>query len=103
MKYCINCILPETRPNLEIDENNICNSCSNTKKKKVIIDWNSRKNEFEKIVKAIKKKSHIYDCLIPVSGGKDSTWQVLTALKYKLNLFVLLGEHLVEIKLVKKI
>ena len=25
-----------------------------------------------------------YDCLIPVSGGKDSTWQVMLALKYKL-------------------
>ena len=30
------------------------------------------------------KKNSIYDCIIPVSGGKDSTWQVLTALKYNL-------------------
>ena len=59
MKYCIKCILPETRPNLEIDENNICNSCRNTTKKKAIIDWNSRKNEFEKIVKALRKKIDI--------------------------------------------
>ena len=36
--------------------------------------------EFIKVVKRVKKKKCDYDCLIPVSGGKDSTWQVITAL-----------------------
>lgn len=47
------------------------------------INWNARKNEFLKIINN-KRKNNKYDCLIPVSGGKDSTWQVITALKYKL-------------------
>lgn len=53
------------------------------KKKKV--NWQERRANFIKIIKKIKLKKAKYDCLIPVSGGKDSTWQVITALKYKLN------------------
>ena len=49
------------------------------------INWNKQKIKFEKLVNDIKKKSNGYDILIPVSGGKDSTWQVYTCLKYKLN------------------
>lgn len=82
MKYCKNCILPNSRPNVFINTNGLCNSkCSSDPKK---IDWNLRKLEFKKIIKKLQKKNNLYDCIIPVSGGKDSTWQVLTALKYKL-------------------
>ena len=83
--WCKNCILPSTRPNLDIDkETNLCSVCNpiiNSSKK---IDWKKRKNEFQNILKKIKKNNSNYDCLIPVSGGKDSTWQVLTAIKFNL-------------------
>ena len=83
IKYCKNCILPNTRPNLFINLDGVCNAClSHTKKNK--IDWKNRRKNFLKIIKKIKSKNSKYDCLIPVSGGKDSTWQVITALKYKL-------------------
>ena len=84
MKYCIKCILPNTRPNLELNINNICSSCLNSGKKKININWKNREREFKKLINKSKKKSSNYDCVIPVSGGKDSTWQVLTALKYKM-------------------
>ena len=45
----------------------------------------------------IKKKKRVYDCVIPVSGGKDSTWQVIVAKKYGLKPLLLLGDHLQEI------
>ena len=48
------------------------------------INWKLREIKFRKLVKITKNKNKIYDCVIPVSGGKDSTWQVLTALKYGL-------------------
>ena len=79
LSYCKICILPNTRPNLHLDDKSNCNGCTSTKKKE-IIDWDKRKKQFEQLVHQTKKKTQQYDCLIPVSGGKDSTWQVITAL-----------------------
>lgn len=82
MKYCKKCILPDTRPNIKINKKGLCNSkCSS----ETVINWNKRLKEFKSLVKKIKKNNKsIYDCVIPVSGGKDSTWQVLTAIKHGL-------------------
>ena len=83
MIYCNNCILPNTRPNVYILDNGICSACDYHLKKK--INWNKKKKEFQNLVKITKNKNLLYDCLIPVSGGKDSTWQVLIAKKFGLN------------------
>ena len=83
MRYCKNCILPNSRPNMELDENGVCNA--STKKLKEKIDWVKREVDFVHIVKKVKSKKRVYDCVIPVSGGKDSTWQVIKALEYDLN------------------
>ncbi len=84
-KYCKICILPDTRPNLKINSNGICNACANNNIKKTKkIKWEQREKKFIEIIKKIKERNCSYDCVIPVSGGKDSTWQVLVALKYKL-------------------
>lgn len=86
LKYCKKCVLPDTRPNLIIDNRGICNACkSSSKESKDTIDWTLRKKVFEKIVNETKSKKKQYDCIIPVSGGKDSTWQVIKALEYNLN------------------
>lgn len=74
MKYCSKCVLPDSRPNLIIGEDGVCNACK-TNSDKPNIDWSKRKNDFEQLVKHVKANSKRYDCLIPVSGGKDSTWQ----------------------------
>ena len=50
------------------------------------INWDEREKQFLKVVEDIKKQSKSnYHCVIPVSGGKDSTWQVLKILEYGLN------------------
>lgn len=85
--YCKNCILPNTRPNLYLNKlTNLCSVCVSLKnyKGKNKINWFKRERQFKLLVKNNSKKNKVYDCIIPVSGGKDSTWQVLTALKYKL-------------------
>ena len=83
--YCKNCILPSTRPNLYLDKTtNLCSVCKPLRFKRNKINWPKRAKEFESIAVNSKNRNNIYDCLIPVSGGKDSTWQVLTALKYNL-------------------
>ncbi len=83
MKYCNNCILPDTRPHIVIDEAGVCNACKTSTTVKEI-DWDEREAKFRSLVQNIKKTSNRYDCLIPVSGGKDSTWQVVVCLEYGL-------------------
>lgn len=78
MKYCSNCITASTRPQITINNKNICSACDFFQKKKKLFD-------FKKIINEIRKKPRAYDCLIPVSGGKDSTWQVHIVKKFGLN------------------
>jgi len=80
MKWCQSCVLPNTRPNLILDKDGICNACRNHQSKK-IIDWNQRQEQLKKVVEDAKSRSSGYDCLIPVSGGKDSTWQTIQCLE----------------------
>ena len=83
IKYCKNCVLPNTRPNLKINDKGICNACTSTDLKEGI-NWEKRKKYFKDLIYEIKNKATNYDCVIPVSGGKDSTWQVIKALEYNL-------------------
>jgi N-acetyl sugar amidotransferase len=80
MIYCRRCILPDTRPNLEIGPGGVCNACLAHETKRQI-DWGARAAAFRAVVANAKAKSTGYDCLVPVSGGKDSTWQVLQVLQ----------------------
>ena len=83
MRYCNKCILPSTRPNLIIYEDGECNACKNFKLKSNV-NWKKREKLFKTIVDDAKRKSNFHDCIIPVSGGKDSTWQVVKCLDYGL-------------------
>jgi len=82
MKYCGTCITPHNRPNIRFDATGKCNCATASEKRE--IDWVARERDFRAVVENAKARSRGYDCLIPVSGGKDSTWQVHTALEYGL-------------------
>ncbi len=82
MKYCGTCITPYNRPNITFDASGKCNCALG--KDKDAIDWAARERDFRAVVEHAKARSKGYDCLIPVSGGKDSTWQVVTCLEYGL-------------------
>ncbi|MEO6096898.1 MAG: N-acetyl sugar amidotransferase [Fibrobacteria bacterium] len=84
MKYCQKCVLPDTRPNLMLDADGVCDACGSSLGKRDV-DWPAREADFRAVVNNAKAKSKGYDCLIPVSGGKDSTWQVVRCLEYGLN------------------
>jgi N-acetyl sugar amidotransferase len=77
LKYCSQCVFPETKPDLTFNDDGICSACIAAEEKDKGIDWDKRATEFEEIIKFYKKpEGEIgYDCLIPVSGGKDSTYQ----------------------------
>lgn len=77
LRYCSNCVMPNTKPDLFFDEKGVCDACRSAEKKHENIDWKLRKEQFQGIVDKYRSKDgKKYDCLIPVSGGKDSTFQV---------------------------
>jgi len=77
MQYCQKCIIPTTRPE-QVFEDGICDACRSAEMKQSLIDWNSRQQEFEKILEKYRGDGSKYDCIIPVSGGKDSCYQAMT-------------------------
>jgi len=77
MKYCKNCLQPDTRPGIKFDENGICPAC-NYFESLQHVDWDERRKELQEIVDFGKANNHSgYDCIIGVSGGKDSTRQAI--------------------------
>ncbi len=76
MKYCTKCVMPDTRPGIHFNEDGICQACLNYEKRKEI-DRDKRFEELRELCERHKKGSAKgYDCLIAVSGGKDSHFQV---------------------------
>ena len=78
MRICKKCIQPDTRPGVFFNDRSVCGACLWEDEKKKI-DWTERKKELEIIVNNAKKSNAVYDCVIGVSGGKDSTKQAVTA------------------------
>jgi N-acetyl sugar amidotransferase len=77
MKYCKKCLNVDTRPNIKFTEDGLCPPCANYIRPEEV-DWNERSQELDEIVEFGKKNNHSgYDCIIGVSGGKDSTRQSL--------------------------
>ena len=77
--------MPDTKPDLHFNADGVCNACSNYMERKAV-DWEARREEFCAITEKYKSKNNNnWDCIVPVSGGKDSTYQVLRVLEYGLN------------------
>jgi len=75
VKYCKNCLMPDTKPGLVLDEDGICQACRNAEKKKTI-DYGKRFEELKNLCDKYRRKDGYYDSIIAVSGGKDSYYQV---------------------------
>lgn len=77
IRYCTNCLFPETKPDLSFNEEGVCSACIAADQKNNGIDWEQRQKDFYEIINHYKipEGKVGYDCLVPVSGGKDSTYQ----------------------------
>ena len=73
LKYCSRCCLPETSEGIEFDDYGICTICR-TSEEKMNINWSLREKKLRNIFNKFKSNKN-YDCLLPISGGKDSTFQ----------------------------
>ncbi len=77
MKYCRRCLQTDTRPGIRFDGEGVCPACRYTESL-VNVDWEERMRELAGIVEFGRNNNHSgYDCIIGVSGGKDSTRQAL--------------------------
>ncbi len=93
MKRCVNCVLPETHETITFDENGLCNICRNHALKKEKIEWKERKKQLDDLVMRYKGQG-MYDCIVPFSGGKDSTWTLYYLIReYKLKPLVVRFDH----------
>lgn len=76
LKYCVRCCMPETQEGITFDEMGICQACQSSEQK-IHINWAEREKQLQKILKNAKEKAgNNYDCIVPISGGKDSTFQL---------------------------
>lgn len=71
MRYCKKCVMPDTRPGSIFDKEGVCQACRNYEKRKKI-NWEERKKELGKMCDKYRREDGYYECVIPVSGGKDS-------------------------------
>jgi N-acetyl sugar amidotransferase len=93
MKRCSRCGLPETYETIEFDTFGVCNICHQQEFKKEKIDWARRKKMLDALVEEYRGK-YDYDCLIPFSGGKDSTFTLYFLMKeYRLKPLVVQFNH----------
>lgn len=77
--------MPETKPDIFIDAEGICSACRSFEQRKEV-NWDVRKQELESILGRYRSKDgKNYDCIVPVSGGKDSTFQALRMLELGMN------------------
>lgn len=85
MKYCTRCVMPDTKPDLKLDEEGVCNACRSFENRKKV-NWAQRESELETILSRYRSKDGSnWDCIVPVSGGKDSTYQVLQMIQRGMN------------------
>ncbi|MFZ4801953.1 MAG: N-acetyl sugar amidotransferase [Chlorobium sp.] len=93
MKRCTLCGMPETYETIEFDESGICNICRQQEFKQGKIDWVARKKILDELV-AENRGKYDYDCIVPFSGGKDSTFTLYYLMKeYKLKPLVVQFNH----------
>ena len=92
VRRCQRCVLPEICPKIEFDKNGVCNVCRDFEKR-----WGKfrdpeyltfKKIELKKIFDSYKNKGRTYDCLVPLSGGMDSTYVLYVCKRiYNLSVF----------------
>ncbi len=85
LKYCIRCIMPDTKPDLHLDSEGVCNACRSYELRQQV-DWEARRKEMCRVLDRYRREDgSTWDCIVPVSGGKDSTTQVVRMLQLGMN------------------
>lgn len=94
LQYCTRCCMPETHRNAYYDEFGCCRGCQSSEQK-MHINWAEREKQLRQILSEARKKAgNNYDCLLPLSGGKDSMFQAHVLVKiYKMKPLAVTHNH----------
>ena len=97
LKRCQRCVMPSTWAGISFNEDEVCSLCQAYDEEQAI-DWAARSYKLRQIFQEYKllaaKNHRKYDCIIPSSGGKDSTWALYTAkVTYGMNPLVVTWNH----------
>jgi len=85
LRYCARCVMPHTKPDLKIDSDGVCSACRSFEARREV-DWEVRRGELDRILDRYRLcDGRHWDCIVPVSGGKDSTYQVVRMLQMGMN------------------
>lgn len=92
-RRCARCLLLETHDTVTFDADGVCNVCRNIEHKRERVDWAEREAEFRTLLDQYRGKG-AYDCIVPFSGGKDSTFTLYALVNtYKLRPLVVCFDH----------
>ena len=98
MTYCARCLYPaNARPAIIMDDDGVCSGCR-YHESRARIDWGERERMLRELLEEFRRRSRergqLYDCIVPVSGGKDSHFQVyLIKIVYGLNPLLVTFNH----------
>ena len=84
MNYCKRCVMPDTRPDQYLNKEGVCNACTSFELQNKI-DWKKRETDLSKIIIDKNLDKDRWNCVVPGSGGKDSTYQIIRAKELGLN------------------
>ena len=76
MRRCSTCVMPESTPGIVFDHNGVCNYCATYQK----FDYKGEQ-KLLKILNAHRNKNNRYDCIVNISGGRDSAYTLLMLVK----------------------
>lgn len=92
LERCAKCIMPETQQGIVFDEEGVCGTCRQNEIKKEI-DWDAKEKELLELIERYRGK-YPYDCIIPYSGGKDSTYTAYVLVrKYEVKPLLVSFDH----------
>ncbi len=101
MEYCARCLYPaNAKPTIILDEEGVCSGCRYHESRDTAdVDWTERREIFEQILDeartTAKQRGNHHDCIVPVSGGKDSHFQVwVLQKKYGMNPLLVTFNHI---------
>lgn len=73
LRWCSNCVAMSTRPRITFDERGWCNACRWSEQKRSL-DWDARQSQLETLLDRHRSSAAAFDCIVPVSGGKDGSY-----------------------------
>lgn len=93
LRLCTKCVMPETHESVVFDACGVCNVCKQVEHKQTQVNWVDKQTELVSLIEEYRGK-HDYDCIIPFSGGKDSTFTLYELVaKYKVKPLVVSFDH----------